>query len=109
MALSYVYARKYFDDKAREKVRSAGIFFCTFSSRLDIVVIKYDSMRFPQALEMLLDIKAAFDHMVAELDWMDAETRARAHRKLQAIRPFVGIPQWITDADELNKFYEGVS
>ncbi|XP_050475405.1 neprilysin-4-like isoform X3 [Bombus huntii] len=78
MALSYIYARKHFDDNARQK-----------------------------ALEMLLDIKAAFEQMVAELDWMDAETRARAHRKLHAIRPFVGIPDWITNSTKLDKFYEG--
>ncbi|XP_071859700.1 neprilysin-11 isoform X2 [Bombus fervidus] len=78
MALSYIYARKHFDDNARQK-----------------------------ALEMLLDIKAAFEQMVAELDWMDAETRAQAHRKLRAIRPFVGIPDWITNSTKLDKFYEG--
>lgn len=58
---------------------------------------------------MLLDIRAAFDEMVTELDWMDAGTRARAHRKLHAMRPFVGFPDWITNSEELNKFYEGVS
>lgn len=58
---------------------------------------------------MLMDIKAAFDEMVAELDWMDDSTKAHAHRKLQAIRPFVGIPKWITNAEKLEKFYEGVS
>jgi len=58
---------------------------------------------------MLLDIRAAFDEMVTELDWMDAGTRARAHRKLHAMRPFVGFPDWITNSKELDKFYEGVS
>ncbi|XP_060814398.1 neprilysin-4-like isoform X1 [Bombus pascuorum] len=77
MALSYIYARKHFDDNARQK-----------------------------ALEMLLDIKAAFEQMVAELDWMDGETRARAYRKLHAIRPFVGIPDWLTNSTKLDKFYE---
>ncbi|CAL7939938.1 unnamed protein product [Xylocopa violacea] len=80
MALSYIYARKYFDEHTREK-----------------------------ALEMLLDIKAAFDEMVAELDWMDGETRARAHAKLYAIRSFVGIPEWITNATKLDQFYEGMT
>lgn len=79
MALSYIYAQKHFNEKAREK-----------------------------ALEMLLDIRAAFNEMVAELDWMDIDTRARAHRKLHAMRPFVGFPDWITNPKELNKFYEGV-
>lgn len=57
---------------------------------------------------MLSDIRAAFDEMVTELDWMDTGTRARAHRKLHAMRPYVGFPDWITDPKELDKFYEGV-
>lgn len=58
---------------------------------------------------MLMDIRAAFDAMVKELDWMDADTRLRAHKKLYAMRPFVGFPEWITNPEKLNKFYEGVS
>ncbi|KOX74681.1 Endothelin-converting enzyme 2 [Melipona quadrifasciata] len=80
MALSYIYAQGHFDDRARQEV-----------------------------LEMLFDIKAAFDQMIAELDWMDADTRARAHTKLYAIRPFVGIPDWINNSEKLNKFYEGIN
>lgn len=56
-----------------------------------------------------MDIRAAFDEMVAELDWMDIGTRARAHQKLHAMRPFVGFPNWITNQKELNKFYDGVN
>lgn len=78
MALSFIYAQKHFNEQAREK-----------------------------ALEMLLDVRAAFDKMVAELDWMDVGTRARAHKKLHAMRPFVGFPDWITNPGKLNKFYEG--
>ena len=58
---------------------------------------------------MLTDVRMAFDKMVSELDWMDAGTRARAHRKLHAMRPFVGFPEWITKPDKLDKFYKGVS
>lgn len=58
---------------------------------------------------MLADIREAFDQMVTELDWMDMDTRIRAHKKLHAMRPFVGFPDWITDPKELNKFYNGVS
>lgn len=50
----------------------------------------------------------AFDNMVSELEWMDAGTRARAHRKLHAMRPFVGFPEWITKPEKLDKFYNGV-
>lgn len=58
---------------------------------------------------MLLDVKAAFEEMLTELDWMDVNTRARAHNKLNAIRPFVGIPEWINNSTKLEKFHEGVS
>ncbi|KAK0158820.1 hypothetical protein PV328_009769 [Microctonus aethiopoides] len=78
MALTYVYVQQHFDERAKEK-----------------------------ALQMLLDIRAAFDEMVTELEWMDAGTRARAHRKLYAMRPFVGFPEWISDPQKLDKFYEG--
>lgn len=56
-----------------------------------------------------MDIRAAFDEMVTELDWMDVGTRARAHRKLYAMRPFVGFPDWITNPKEMDEFYEGVN
>ncbi|XP_033207207.1 neprilysin-4-like isoform X2 [Belonocnema kinseyi] len=79
MALSYVYVQKHFNDQAREK-----------------------------ALEMLLDIKAAFDSMVTELDWMDTSTRKMAHKKLHSMRPFVAFPEWIKTPEKLNKFYDGV-
>ncbi|CAB0037784.1 unnamed protein product [Trichogramma brassicae] len=44
--------------------------------------------------------------MIGELDWMDATTRARAHRKLQAMRLWVGYPDWIHDPKKLDKHYE---
>ncbi|XP_033332700.1 neprilysin-11 isoform X2 [Megalopta genalis] len=77
MAMSYVYGEKYFDKRSREK-----------------------------SLEMLMDVRDAFDEMLAELDWMDVATKRRAHDKLRAIRPFVGIPEWIADSDKLDKYYE---
>ncbi|XP_078037218.1 endothelin-converting enzyme 1 isoform X2 [Augochlora pura] len=77
MAMSYVYAERYFDKRSREKT-----------------------------LEMLIDVRDAFDEMLTELDWMDIATKRRAHDKLRAIRPFVGIPEWIADSDKLDKYYE---
>ncbi|KAH0554291.1 neprilysin-4-like [Cotesia glomerata] len=78
MALTYLYVQRHFNEQAKEK-----------------------------ALEMLLDIRAAFDEMVTELEWMDIGTRARAHKKLNAMRPFVGFPEWIMDPQKLDEFYDG--
>ncbi|KAF7996611.1 hypothetical protein HCN44_002257 [Aphidius gifuensis] len=79
MALTYVYVQRHFNDESKN-----------------------------QALEMLFDIRAAFDEMVSELNWMDDDTKLKAHKKLYAMRPFVGFPEWITDSIKLDKFYEGV-
>lgn len=79
MALTYVYVQRHFNDESKN-----------------------------QALEMLFDIRAAFDEMVSELNWMDDDTKLKAHKKLYAMRPFVGFPEWITDSMKLDKFYEGV-
>ena len=54
---------------------------------------------------MLQDVRTAFDKMVAELEWMDAKTREKAHLKLHAMRPFVGFPDWITNPEKLDKYY----
>ncbi|XP_057328735.1 neprilysin-4-like [Microplitis mediator] len=78
MALTYLYVQRHFNEQAKEK-----------------------------ALEMLLDIRAAFDEMVTELEWMDIGTRQRAHKKLNAMRPFVGFPEWIMDPKKLDEFYDG--
>ncbi|XP_034947043.1 neprilysin-4-like [Chelonus insularis] len=77
MALTHLYVQKHFNEQAKEK-----------------------------ALEMLLDIRAAFDEMVSELEWMDTDTRAKAHKKLNAMKPFVGFPEWIMDAKKLNDYYK---
>ncbi|KAF2882511.1 hypothetical protein ILUMI_23672 [Ignelater luminosus] len=76
LALSYLYVRSHFDKVYREK-----------------------------ALEMLEDIRHAFEEAVHNLDWMDAVTREKTLTKLHAIRAFVGYPGWIMNATRLDIHY----
>lgn len=61
-----------------------------------------------QALEMLEDIRKAFEGAVQELDWMDVATREKTLTKLHAIRAFVGYPGWIMNASRLDAHYKQV-
>lgn len=58
---------------------------------------------------MWTDVSSSFDEMLTELKWMDVGTKARAHRKLLAMRPFIGFPEWVTKPEKLAKYYEKVS
>ncbi|XP_063929574.1 neprilysin-4-like [Zophobas morio] len=77
LALSYLYVKSHFDKEHRDK-----------------------------ALEMLEDIRKAFEDAVHELDWMDGTTREKTLTKLHAIRAFVGYPGWIMNATQLDKHYK---
>ncbi|RZB40619.1 endothelin-converting enzyme 1-like, partial [Asbolus verrucosus] len=77
LALSYLYIRSHFNKNHRD-----------------------------QALEMLEDIRKAFEDAVHDLDWMDETTREKTLTKLHAIRAFVGYPGWIMNATQLDTHYK---
>lgn len=61
------------------------------------------------ALTMIHTIREAFNELLAENHWMDDETRAVAKEKADAMNERIGYPQLVTDPEELNKEYDGVS
>lgn len=58
---------------------------------------------------MIHTIREAFNELLAENHWMDDETRAVAKEKADAMNERIGYPQLVTDPEELNKEYDGVS
>lgn len=78
MAVSYLYVQKHFNDRSRKK-----------------------------ALEMVQDIEAAFTDIVAELQWMDMETKNRTLDKVRAMRPFIGFPGWLLTPGQLEQYFQG--
>lgn len=60
-------------------------------------------------MEMWTDVSSAFDDMLIENHWMDADTKAQARKKLHAMKPFIGFPDWITNPSRLETYYRDVS
>lgn len=60
------------------------------------------------ALEMIHNIREAFNELLADIHWMDDETRAVAKEKADAMNERIGYPEILTDDDELEKEYSNV-
>ncbi|KAG4072943.1 hypothetical protein HA402_006623 [Bradysia odoriphaga] len=57
------------------------------------------------ALEMIHNIREAFNELLADIHWMDDETRAVAKEKADAMNERIGYPEILTDDEELEKEY----
>ncbi|GAB0091434.1 Neprilysin-1 [Sergentomyia squamirostris] len=57
------------------------------------------------ALEMIHTIREAFNELLADIHWMDDETRAVAKEKADAMNERIGYPEILTDPQELEKEY----
>merc|ERR1711953_226386 len=59
-------------------------------------------------LEMVSDIKQEFKRILDEVSWMDANTKARAHAKLESIKEYIGYPAEIMNNANLEDLYKGL-
>jgi len=57
---------------------------------------------------MIGHLKAAFNSLVENSQWMDPETKIRALEKAAAMKEFVAYPDWILNKTKLTQAYEGV-
>lgn len=57
---------------------------------------------------MIHNIREAFNELLADIHWMDDETRAVAKEKADAMNERIGYPEILTDDDELEKEYANV-
>ncbi|WAR15632.1 NEP-like protein [Mya arenaria] len=64
---------------------------------------------YKEALEMISDIREAFNERLDELDWMDPETKKVAIEKAKHIKEMIGFPDFILNDTALNKYYEEVT
>ncbi|XP_058446017.1 uncharacterized protein LOC131427110 [Malaya genurostris] len=62
----------------------------------------------PRVERMLQDIRAQFERIVMETDWMDSNTKKAALEKSKAMNSFIGFPEWILDVEKLENYYEGL-
>ena len=58
--------------------------------------------------EMVRDIRAEFDRILTEINWMDEATRGRARDKLSTMKEYIGYPAEILEEEKLEELYEGL-
>lgn len=63
----------------------------------------------PLAQTMVENIRLAFQENLANLDWMDDETRQLAKEKAAAITDLIGYPEFIIDPVQLDHKYENLT
>ena len=61
-----------------------------------------------KADEMVDNIRKEFKKMLDEIDWMDEETKSKAHVKADKITPHMAYAKEILDDTLINDFYEGL-
>lgn len=61
------------------------------------------------ALEMIHTIREAFNELLADIHWMDDDTRSVAKEKANAMNERIGYPEILTKPEELEKEYVNVS
>ena len=57
---------------------------------------------------MIGHLKSAFNDLVKESQWMDADTKVRALEKAAAMKEFIAYPDWIRNKTALTAYYKGV-
>ena len=58
--------------------------------------------------EMVKDIRAEFNQILTEIDWMDEVTRQRAKDKLKTMKEYIGYPEEIIVEKNLEDLYENL-
>eukprot|EP00095_Tigriopus_kingsejongensis_P004532 maker-scaffold532_size145644-snap-gene-0.44 protein:Tk04532 transcript:maker-scaffold532_size145644-snap-gene-0.44-mRNA-1 annotation:"membrane metallo-endopeptidase-like 1-like" len=68
----------------------------------------FDEASKQAALDMVGDIRAEFDDILEQVDWMDENTKRRAKQKAKGIVEHIGYPPELLDNEKLNELYAGL-
>ncbi|XP_060581148.1 membrane metallo-endopeptidase-like 1 [Ruditapes philippinarum] len=69
----------------------------------------FDESAKTSALNMIKNIRDAFDELLDEVEWMDDGTRILASEKANAIKEWIGYPDDVLVDEKVNKLYENVT
>ena len=61
-----------------------------------------------QVVEMTHFLRKAFAKMLEDLEWMDAETKNEAAKKLKEMKQYIGFPDEILDPVKVDSIYKGL-
>lgn len=62
----------------------------------------------PKVINMLNNIREAFNNLVRETTWMDVGTKCSTLEKSIAMESLIGFPDWIIENGKLDRFYAGI-
>lgn len=62
----------------------------------------------PKVVNMLNNIREAFNNLVRETTWMDDGTKCSTLEKSIAMDSLIGFPDWILEDGKLDQFYSGI-
>ena len=104
---------------SKNSIKNASSYFsisgiCAIFGTIKILVRNHElnstqSIR-PQAtaLEMIHDIREAFNELLEHNEWMDDETRSVAKDKANSMNERIGYPEYITNTTRLEEDYSKV-
>jgi aromatic ring-opening dioxygenase catalytic subunit (LigB family) len=58
---------------------------------------------------MIAGIQWAFSTLVRSAHWMDEDSKVATTDKAEAVKQFIGFPEWLLDQYVLEGYYAGVS
>lgn len=57
---------------------------------------------------MMNDIKASFNSLVRDGDWIDPVTKKAAQEKAEGVTSFIGYQEWLLQPGQLDEYYSSV-
>lgn len=84
--------------------KSVGAF--GFAAAHEYVLANFDEEAKYQADQMVEDLRASFEELVSETDWMDSQTQAKAIEKADQMLQLIGYPDWLLDPVQVDAYYE---
>lgn len=62
-----------------------------------------------EMLNMIGNLKSAFNKILLDIQWMDTNTKSQAFRKMKAMNHFIAYPDELTQEDIVADFHTGIS
>lgn len=62
----------------------------------------------PKVTTMIENIKETFRNLVLKTNWMDSYTKKQTMEKVNAMKSFIGFPDWLFNQTKLDGFYDGI-
>ncbi|KAK3095559.1 hypothetical protein FSP39_016105 [Pinctada imbricata] len=66
----------------------------------------FDEQAKADTLAMIKNLRAAFNELLSESEWMDDDTRGKAREKAKAVQEKIGYQDYILEDKELNRWYQ---